>query len=140
MPDQSQGGILLKLVRTDKSEAGIFGELLDEAGNLIAVTLEHAYLVGGEWTAKIPPDTYVCGRGLHKLHGMTNFFETFQILEVPNCTNILFHWGNYNKDSEGCVLLGSARSVDMITHSRATWTVFMQMLEGERTFTLEVSA
>ena len=73
----------LTLKNTDFSDDGIFGVLLDEAGNQIAVTLQHAYeQVDGKFSPKIPAGTYECVRGKHQLAGMTEPFETFEITGV----------------------------------------------------------
>lgn len=122
---------------------GIFGELLDEKGSLVAVTLEHAYYQDGKFYPKMPQGTYECKRGLHRLHGMINDFETFEIAEIPEHTNILFHQGNWNKDSEGCVLLGKRigpmlNGGEMICDSKKAFDAFMALQEGMDTFTLVV--
>lgn len=139
----------LTLNRSEKREDGIFGILRDEARKQVAVTLEHAYDSGngdGSYTAKIPDGTYTCVRSMHRLHGMTDDFETFEITNVPGHTNILFHWGNYNSDSDGCVLLGrrilpDTRSIatgNMISSSRNTFNAFMDLQKGLNQFTLTV--
>jgi len=118
---------------------GVFSNLLLNDDSQFCVTLEHAYLgEDGGVTAKIPSGTYTCKRSMHELHGMTEPFETFQIMDVPGHDNILFHWGNFNKDSEGCVLLGRKDMIDMITDSRAMFSSFMKLHEGEDSFALTV--
>ena len=57
---------------------------------------------------------------------------------MPGHTGVLIHPGNYNNDSEGCILVGYAISGDMITESRATWTGLMQHI-GTDNFTLQVT-
>lgn len=126
----------LRLVRHVYSDMGIFGELYDEANNKIAVTLEHAY----NKTPKTPPGTYTCVRGAHRLHNMVDPFDTFEIEGVVGHDNILFHWGNFNKDSDGCVLLGEARVGDMITLSKLTFAKFMKLQEGLNRFELRIIA
>jgi hypothetical protein len=125
----------LTLKRTEYSPSGIFSELKDELGTIIAHTLEHSY----NSKPKVPSGTFTCVRGDHKLHGMTDTFSTFEI-PVAGHTDILFHWGNYNKDSEGCVLVGELQSGSMITNSRATFAKLMNLLQGLDTFELEVIA
>jgi len=86
---------------------GIFGELVDSDGNIIAQTLEHAYGNDADgWIPKIIDGEYLCVRGMHRLHNKTEDFETFEITGVEGHTNLLFHCGNYDNDSDGCVLLG----------------------------------
>lgn len=138
----------LTLIRTSLGHDGIFGLLQDEARTQIAVTLEHAYDSGngdGSYAPKLQPGEYTCVRGPHRLHGMTNSFETFEIEGVKGHDNILFHWGNYNKDSEGCVLLGrrivpnpDAPAENMITSSKNTFQKFLDIVSGLDRFTLVV--
>lgn len=132
----------LSLTRKEFRSDGIFSELHSEMGEFIAVTLEHSY----DNQPKIPVGTYTCRRGLHRLHGMTEDFETFEIVGVEGHTNLLFHWGNFNKDSEGCVLLGSEigkngdDGAQMILHSRDTFKKFMRIQDGINEFKLTVTA
>lgn len=133
----------LKLVRKDQFETGIFSELYDASGNLLFKTLEHAYFKlyensKIEWQPKIPAGVYTCKRGSHKLHNMVESFETFEITGVEGHKNLLFHWGNYNKDSEGCILLGKDRIQNMVTSSHLAFSDFMQLQQGLNQFQLEV--
>jgi Family of unknown function (DUF5675) len=118
---------------------GIFGELKTEDGQFVCYTLEHSY----DNKPKVVDGTYTCKRGPHRLHNMTQDFITFEVMGVPpfngvSVSGILFHWGNYNKDSEGCILMGSSETPTMIGNSRAEWATFMQSLEGVDTFELTV--
>jgi hypothetical protein len=70
---------------------------------------------------------------------MTQDFETFEILGVPGHTGILFHWGNWNKDSDGCLCLGMVRSGNAVLRSREAFANFMHMLEGVNECTLVVT-
>lgn len=120
---------------------GIFGKLEREDGTFICYTLEHSY--GNK--PKLADGTYTCKRGPHRLHGMTEDFITFEITGLPDfdgvpVTGVLFHWGNYNKDSEGCVLMGSSETPTMIGNSRAEWAAWMDSLNGIDTFQLEVKS
>lgn len=135
----------LILKNTVYSDQGIFGTLNNEDGSEICKTLQHAYDSGlgtGSYVPKLPPGTYQCVRGEHQLlHGLP--FETFEITGVPGHTGVLFHIGNYNADSEGCVLLGSTISPDdqnptMIQNSAVAFEAFMRLLAGIDSFILEV--
>lgn len=125
----------LTLVRKEYSAQGVFGELRDEGGNLVAVTLEHAY---DECQPKLPLGTYSCLRGSHRLDGMTRDFEAFEITGVPGHTGILFHVGNTAKDSSGCVLLGLRRDGVMILGSKLAFDAFMALQKGLGSFSLSV--
>jgi len=63
-----------------------------------------------------------------------NFSNRFQqlmplLLSVPNFEGVRIHWGNYSKDTEGCILVGSNKSVNMIGNSRAQYTKLMGELK-----------
>lgn len=138
--------MVYQLKNTEFREDGVFGALTDENGNLLAVTLTHAYLQpDGTYKGKTPNGTYVCKRGLHRLHSMDHDFETFEITNVPGHTNILFHWGNFNRDSDGCFLLGEAlarspiNKTQIITDSKKAFHAFMDRLVGVDEFELVIS-
>lgn len=135
----------LKLKRLDYFSDGIFGELYDSAGRKLASTLEHAYDSGngnGSYVPKLPNGNYICLRGVHKLHDGVPF-ETFEITGVPGHSDILFHVGNYNKDSDGCVLLGINQETVSKTHyvdnSRIAFGRFIDTVKGLDKFTLTVT-
>ncbi len=127
------------LTRNEFRDDGIFSTLCDKDGNIVAKTLEHSY----NRLPKIPNGTWKCVRGLHRLHNMTQDFETFEITGIAGHKDLLFHWGNYNKDSEGCVLLGAATamsgSMEMVTSSKVTFAKFMASLDDVMEFVLTVS-
>lgn len=128
----------LVLVRRDSNPNGIFSDLNDGDGKRIAETLEHAYLINGTYQAKIPVGTYTCVRGAHRLEGMSQDFITFEVTGVVNHQNILFHCGNTEKDSSGCILLGEARTGDMVTNSKITFAKFLHLQDGLDKFQLIV--
>lgn len=136
----------LTLTRLQCRSDGVFSDLKTSANELVAQCLEHAYTAQGLvdcFVPKIPPGVFKCVRSEHRLHGMTENFETFEVMDVPGHSNILFHWGNYNKDSDGCILLGKSieRAPDqtqMITDSRDAFARFMRLQDGQLEFTLTV--
>lgn len=130
----------LKLTRKSSGLYGIFGEIHTEMGEQIAVTLEHAYRGGasGGWVPKLPVGMYTCKRGTHQPNPAKPAFETFEILNVPGHTGILFHKGNFNDDSEGCVLVGSELGQICILESEIAFGKFMQIQTGVDQYTLIV--
>lgn len=132
----------LTLIRDQFRKDGILSTLRAEDASVIAITLEHAYSNNAKWQPKLPNGTYTCKRGAHRLHGMTSDFETFEVIKVKGHSGILFHKGNYNKDSEGCILLGKqtfeSDSGIMVTSSKITFNKFINMLKGIDSFTLLV--
>ena len=86
--------------RVATGENGTFGVLIHE--NLpFAVTLEREWLDNKQNISCIPAGTYTCQR----IYSM-KFGETFEVTNVPNRTHILFHKGNLDDDSHGCILIG----------------------------------
>jgi hypothetical protein len=132
----------IKLTRKAAHLYGVLGELTTSEGVLVCVTLEHAYASGDIFLAKLAPGTYTCKRGVHKLSNL-NPFEAFEVQNVPwfqgaPVSGILLHKGNYNKDSEGCILLGSKVGLGCILDSGAAFDKFMALQDGVNEFTLEV--
>lgn len=141
----------LTLTRTEYRPDGVFGVLSKtETGEQVAVTLEHAYSKVAKYYTKVDQGVYTCVRGEHTLHHDPTPFETFEIMDVLGHSDILFHVGNYNEDSDGCVLLGYSTydqphldsegdiKYKMLTGSRQTFGAFMQLQEGIDQFTLTV--
>lgn len=132
----------LILKRTDYLPGGIFGVLLDEAGTLQAYTLEHAYQSEGTWQPKLPHGTYTCKRGQHALH--SGPIETFEVTGVAGHSGILIHPGNTEEASEGCILVGSARTFNSdsrpmgLLESRAAFNRFLSLEAGQDEFILTV--
>lgn len=127
------------LTHTSFTPEGIFGKLEDANGGHICYTLEHSY----NNKPKLANGLYTCIRGPHRLHNMTEDFITFEIKGIPDfdgksVSGVLFHWGNFDKDSQGCVLLGSTENSTMIGNSRITFANFMKLLDGKDSFELEV--
>jgi hypothetical protein len=123
-------------------QSGVFSTLKAESGSIVAYTLEHAYDNGsGGWIPKVPPGTYQCARGMHCLSNGAPF-ETFEIMGVTGHNGLLFHCGNFDADSEGCVLLGEATAIldarYMLTNSKEAFVSFMNDQQGVDEFTLTV--
>jgi Family of unknown function (DUF5675) len=121
---------MMTLTRISKGSDGIFGELRSDDGLFSCVSLEHAYaLIPGIYNPKIPVGTYPCILGPHRLLGMNKSFDTFAVCGVPGHSGILFHSGNTNDDSTGCILLGKEIAGNaphrLITESKETFELFM---------------
>lgn len=134
---------ILVLERTDFKWTGIFGRLKTEEGEEIAKTLEHSYpsknplYLEPEFLPKVPSGTFNCVRGIHELAFMKPF-ETFEVTNVPGRRGILFHVGNENKDSSGCILVGEQIENERLLRSVKTFVKFMDRLKGIDEFSLLV--
>jgi Family of unknown function (DUF5675) len=140
----------MKLTRTAYRSDGIFGRIYNDHGVPLAYTLEHAYQQeDGNFLPKVAEGTYNCILGSHELEGMTHPFQAYMLENVPPfmglpVTNILIHMGNFDRDSNGCIVLGRtiATQMDgslMVTNSVNTFEDFMNGLSGVSSFTLEVT-
>jgi len=132
--------MMLTLQRLQSGVDGIFGVL--SGGGLVLKTLEHAYDDGhGSWAPKLPAGNYTCVRGWHQLAHSPKPFETFEVVNVPGHSGILFHVGNYNNDSEGCILLGMATCSalpPMLLSSVEAFDKFMAVTAGLNFLSLRV--
>lgn len=126
------------LTRYDSNENGIFGTLASNDGVFVASTLEHAFEQDdGSYMPKLNAGSHECVLGTHQLdHGGP--FQAYEITGIPGHKGILFHIGNTNKDSDGCVLLGADRDGNSVVHSADTFNKFMALMDGQN-FTLTVS-
>jgi hypothetical protein len=113
----------LTLRRTAYTIYGVFGQLFDEKENLISFTLEHSF----DGRPKIPTGEYKCVRGLHRLEHMSSDFMTFEVTNVPDHTGILFHVGNTQADSTGCILLGMEIMDVYLDKSRIAFEKFLEL-------------
>ena len=124
----------MKLTRLELLSSGIL-EILILMANF-AILYMHYPMAGGK--QKIPLGVFKCVRGIHKLHSANHTFETFEITGAEGHTNLLFHPGNTEEDSEGCILLGTVHEGGSIFHSRDAFEEFMKSLEGLKEFELEI--
>lgn len=127
---------------------GVFSNVFDQQSNIVLVSLEHAYSDGnGGWVPKLcRGQVYTCERGIHELKGKNGGLvpiETFMFLGVPDfqgkpVTGVLWHPGNFDIDSEGCVLTGTAMAAAMITQSVIAFKKFMALQSGLSRFQVTV--
>ena len=125
------------LTRTHRKQDGIISVLTDSLG-VVAWCLEHAYLVDGVYEPKIPNGVYTCVRGPHRL--ASGPLEAFEVTGIEGHSGIIFHVGNFNADSKGCILVGE-RALDrptMVTNSREIFHKFMDIQSDINEFKLTV--
>lgn len=106
--------------------------MLDDEGFLY--TLELPWLDNKPMISCIPAGEHRCRRKVSPTYG-----ETFEI-EVEGRTHILFHWGNWVRNTNGCVLLGLTRDpkIPAVWHSKQAHNLFMETLEGVDEFMLTI--
>ena len=107
--------ILIK--RLTRTNISTIGELFVD-GKFECYTLEDV-----ERQIKIKNETAI-PKGKYKVViNMSNRFKKLmpQILNVPNFEGVRIHPGNTNHDTEGCILVGTTRSIDFIGNSRKAY-------------------
>ena len=136
----------LILKRAEYRPDGIFSDIFcSKTGAFLFSALEHAYQHGDEWLPKVKDGVYTCVRGPHKLKADGDSFDTFEIKGVEGHWGILFHVGNYNRDSQGCVLVGTglgwtSGKQKMIVGSKLAFDKFMRLQGDAQEFTLTVKS
>lgn len=84
----------------------------------------------------IPAGEYLCSP-----YSGTRFKNVYQVKNVPGRTAILLHPGNFEKDTEGCILIGFAAGMSeerpAVLASRAAFDFFRGVI-GREDFVLVV--
>lgn len=141
--------ILLR--RFAESDDGTFGRLYIpfDAAKQFCYTLEEEDADNRPGESLIPAGTYTCRRTIYHRHGI----PTFEVTNVLDRTRILFHSGNTEEDTAGCILLGESmgplevedeesgvlRPKLAVLSSRAAFDRFMERLESVAEFRLEIT-
>ena len=92
---------IVELIRLEESAQGTIG-ILKIQKQVFCFTLEPPDRLNELNRSSIHPKQYTCSPYLSEKHG-----QTFQVMDVPGRTGILFHAGNKVKETEGCILVGS---------------------------------
>jgi hypothetical protein len=125
------------LSRVSYTTYGTFGVLLGEEEIPIAVTLENPWIQNLRMVSCIPIGLYQCGRVLSPKFG-----DTFEVLDVHERDDILFHKGNIETDTSGCILLGTSFGylglTPAILQSNPAYRHFMALLKEEDSFELAI--
>ena len=93
---------------------GIIGSLTDlDNGNVLARTYELPWNDNKRSDSCIPAGKYKA-----KIKYSKRLGRCFEILDVPNRSDILIHVGNDHEDTTGCVLVGKNYNTSSVTQSR----------------------
>lgn len=121
--------VLIRLTDDGKQTLGILQTFNGLLKLFECKTLELPWLNNKKQTSCIPTGTY------HVIkHNSPTFGKCFKVLDVPGRADILFHRGNYNKDTKGCLLVGkdfidiNEDGTTDITASGATFETMMAHL------------
>lgn len=120
-------------------EKGTYGVLQFEGEEPFAVSLEPPLYLDDDgdsmpFISCIPIGEYECKKVLSPTFG-----KTFEVLNVPKRSGILFHWGNWVKDTKGCILVAEQFEEDMIVDSKhGGFADFCDKTEFNEEFLLKV--
>lgn len=118
----------ITITRLDATDRGIFGHLTLDSGPFNCVTLENHVL-------SIPEGIYPITMYASPDHGMA----TVPLLHnVPGRSFVEIHWGNWEKDSKGCILVGSERDGWAIDSSQEAFNDLMTQLKGCNDISVEI--
>lgn len=126
---------LLRLTKSDRIPT--YGVLQREDEVPFALTIERPWLNNQRGVSCIVAGSYVAKR-----HVSPKFGETFWLQEVPGRSEILFHKGNIDDDSHGCIIVGEqynyVKGEDGVTASAEGFAEFMRLQEGVDEFWLTI--
>lgn len=103
------------------------GVLRDDTGVIFFTTFEDKPIPAGTYAVKL------MAAADNPRHG-----PSWEVQDVPERTDILFHAGNDADDSEGCILVGYGFQGRAITFSAEAYRRFRQFLAARRAFHLTV--
>lgn len=135
--------MLVTLSRIGRINSGPQFGILRVNDQFCAVTLERPWLSNVQGVSSIPLGTYSCLQVLSRTtEGGLYIPITFEVQSVPERSGILFHIGNYLKNTKGCILLGmgfSYKDTPMITESKIGFERFLNATKELRRFDLNVT-
>ena len=111
---------------------GTFGALRINK-EVFCATLEPPDVANLTNRSNILPGQYICSQRKSERYG-----QTFEIMNVPGRTDVLFHAGNVVKHTKGCVLLGQywgkLRGDRAVLNSGNTFKAFINVMGLEDFF------
>lgn len=126
----------MELVRVAQNDIAVYGVLVNGL-TPFAVALERPWRNNRVGESCIPAGTYECKRVLSPKFGVT-----FEVTNVPGRSAILFHKGNIDDDSHGCILVGESFNPVLgkpgISDSGHAFAEFLSLLKMANSFPLVV--
>ena len=126
----------LTLKRVARDKFGTFGVLIQN-DTPFAVTCEDLWRENASNVSCIPVGMYRCVRV-----DSPKFGDTFEVTGVPSRAHILFHKGNTEDDTHGCILVGeqfeSLNGKTAILASGKGYGEFMERTKGLDSFPLQI--
>ena len=128
---------IVELIRLEENyEHGTFG-VVKINKEVFCVDLEPRDEENATNISSIPAQQYVCKRVMSPRFG-----ETFEIMDVPDRFNVLFHSGNTDDNTLGCILLaqyfGKLKGNRAVLNSGNTFKAFMKVMQKQDVFHLTI--
>lgn len=124
----------ITIKRLHKTDNSTIGELSVD-GKFECYTLEDK-----ERDVKIKGETAI-SKGTYKVGiSLSNRFKKLLpiLFNVPNFEGVRIHSGNSNHDTEGCILVGTTRSLDYISNSRTAFDRLFKKMKLAKDITLTI--
>lgn len=115
----------LKLIRETFTETSTIGKLF--IGDVF-----HAFVLEDKVREQKIKSVTAIPKGRYEIAiTYSNRFKQLMplLLNVPNFEGVRIHWGNYSTDSDGCLLVGTTKGVDMIGNSRLAYSKLLKLLQ-----------
>lgn len=126
----------LELIREDFTEESTIGRLLVD-GIFNCFVLEDKVRMGEKIYGKtaIPYGTYKV---------VVTYSPRFKVdmpllLNVKGFEGVRIHYGNYAKDTEGCLIVGLRKGKDMVLDSKKAYSYLFNLLKSQKDITLVIS-
>lgn len=133
-----RGPTVIEVIRLESTPEATLGVLKIQS-KMFCVTLERPDLNNQKNISCIPEGVYLCQQ-----INSPRFGKTYEVLNVPDRTHILFHIGNTIQNTTGCILLGQyvgkIGSERAILNSSNTHKSFLEKLSSVKTFALRIKA
>lgn len=91
-------------------------------------------------TTKIAGETAIPAGVYKVVIDMSNRFKRLLplVVDVPGFAGIRIHPGNTDKDTEGCILVGTSRSTDFVGNSRMAFDALFKKMQAAKSITLTI--
>ena len=124
MPPIQSNLINLLIIRDTFSDKSTIGELFIN-GERFCDTLENPWLDNQRNISCIPAGEYPVRLRLAR-ESATREYLHLLVQDVPNRDYILFHRGNFPKDTRGCILVGQGTQQDVVNNSTLAMDLVMK--------------
>jgi len=117
---------IIEILRREESDQGTISVISIDK-QILGFTLEPEDRLNKVSLSSIPTGCYRV-----RPYSSAKYPEAYQIVDVPGRTKILFHAGNTEEDTAGCILVGSSvgklKGNRAVLNSGATYEKFKQIL------------